>query len=342
MISHSTSRAVSAQASDERFEANLRPRDWSGYIGQEKVKSNLRVAIEAARRRHEPLEHILLSGPPGLGKTTLAHIIARETGAEITVTSGPALEKAGDLASILTGLENGNVLFIDEIHRISKVVAEILYPAMEDFAIDLVLGKGPSAKTLRLDIPHCTIIGATTRVGLLPAPLRDRFGMHFHLDFYTPEDIEKIIQQSAKILKEKVAPEAAKLLAHSARRTPRIANRLLKRARDYASVESGKSDLTAAVAKETLQALEIDEIGLDPADRKILLAIIENYRGGPVGASTLAAATAEELDMIEDVIEPYLLRIGFLERTPRGRKATEKAYQHLRISPSQTQKAFLK
>lgn len=313
---------------EQELENSLRPRDFANYIGQERLKKHLQVAIAAAKKRGEPLDHVLLYGPPGLGKTTMASVIANEMGAQIRITSGPAIERAGDLASLLTNLQDGDVLFIDEIHRLHRSIEEVLYSAMEDFKLDIMLGKGPSARSLRLDLPQFTIIGATTRTGALAAPLRDRFGIIHRLEFYTPGEIERILARAAGILGAEIKPEATSVLSGRSRLTPRIANRLLKRVRDYADV-NGDGIIDTTISRQAMELLEIDELGLDPADRMLLSAIIENYAGGPVGVETLAAMTAEERSTIEDFIEPYLLQIGLLERTPRGRKATHKAYKHL-------------
>ncbi len=313
---------------EQVLEQTLRPHDFTNYVGQERIKKALKLAIAAAKKRGEPLDHVLLHGPPGLGKTTLAGVIAREMGAQIRVTSGPAIERAGDLASLLTNLADGDILFIDEIHRLHRSIEEVLYAAMEDFKLDIMLGKGPSAKSLRLDLPKFTIIGATTRTGNLAAPLRDRFGINHRLEFYTPDEITKIIKRAAKILNVKVEEKAAKLLAERSRLTPRIANRLLKRVRDYADI-NGDGIVDASASLEALDLLEIDNLGLDSSDRRLLEAIIENYAGGPVGLETLAALTSEERSTIEETTEPYLMQIGLLERTPRGRRATPKAWSHL-------------
>lgn len=318
-----------AAAEEERTEITLRPQTFADYIGQDRMKRNLRLAIDAAKKRGEPIDHVLLYGPPGLGKTTMAGVIANEMGAGLRVTSGPAIERAGDLASILTNLQDGDVLFIDEIHRLSRAVEEILYSAMEDFKLDIVIGKGPAARSVRLDLPHFTVIGATTRTGSLAAPLRDRFGHLFHLEFYTANDIEHIIKRSANILNAEITDEAAKLLAARSRQTPRIANRLLKRVRDFAEVHND-SRIDQTSAEKALRLLEIDELGLDPADRQMLRAMYDNYKDRPVGLNTIAALTGDEASTIEDFYEPYLLQIGFIERTPRGRMITPRAIEHLK------------
>ena len=314
---------------DKVLEETLRPKDFKNYIGQARLKENLKLAIDAARKRDEPVDHVLLYGPPGLGKTTMANVIAHEMGAQIRVTSGPAIDRAGDLASLLTNLKDHDILFIDEIHRLNSSVEEVLYSAMEDFKLDIMVGKGPSARSLRLDLPKFTIIGATTRAGSLAAPLRDRFGIVHRLEFYKPEEIELVIQRAAKILNVDIDNKAPKILSTRSRLTPRIANRLLKRVRDYADV-NGDGIIDTEITTKALALLEIDEIGLDPSDRALLVAIIDHYNGGPVGVETLAAITAEERSTIEDFIEPYLMQIGLLERTPRGRKVTPKALKHIK------------
>lgn len=318
----------SEKIEDAKLDITLRPQSFSEYFGQDKTKKNLNILIEAAKKRGEPIEHVLLYGPTGLGKTTLAYIIANEMGAGIRVTSGPAIEKVGDLGSILTNLSDGDVLFIDEIHRLNKLIEEVLYPAMEDFKLDIIIGKGPSAKTLQLDLPRFTLIGATTRLGAISSPLRNRFGVINRLDFYENEEIEKIIHRSSKILSAPISSAGAKTVSLSSRRTPRVANRLLKRVRDFTQVN--ESDIiTEELCRKALANLEIDELGLEPTDRLILKTIIEKFGGGPVGIQTISAATSEEVETIEDVYEPFLLQIGFLARTPRGRVATELAYKHL-------------
>ena len=317
--------------SEDANEGSLRPHTLAEYIGQEKAKQNLSIFIEAARRRTESLDHVLLHGPPGLGKTTLAGIIAQEMGVNIRITSGPAIEKPGDLAALLTNLSENDILFVDEIHRLNRAVEEILYPAMEDYAIDIIIGKGPSANSIRLDLPKFTLIGATTRAGSLSAPLRDRFGVTLRLELYTPEELAKIVPRSAGILNVSIEPEGAMEIARRSRGTPRIANRMLRRVRDFAQVMAD-GVITKSVADKALLALEVDYLGLDNVDRRMLQAIIENYGGGPVGLDTLAATIGEESVTLEDVYEPYLMQIGFLTRTPRGRCVTQKAYAHLHIA----------
>lgn len=313
---------------EQQVEISLRPTSFDEYIGQERLKKNLKLAIDAAKKRGESIDHVLLYGPPGLGKTTMANVIAREMGANIRITSGPAIEKAGDLASIVTNLQDGDILFIDEIHRMPRAVEEILYSAMEDFKLDIVIGKGPAARSVRLDLPHFTVIGATTRTGSLAAPLRDRFGHIYRLEFYTPEEISKIILRSSNLLGSDIKKEASDILSTRARLTPRIANRILKRVRDYADVK-GDGIIDSKIVKEALKMLEIDKLGLDAADRNLLNSVIENYGTRPVGLNTMAALTGDETATIEDFYEPYLMQIGFLQRTPRGRIITKKAFEHL-------------
>ncbi len=326
---------------DVDIETTLRPTAMDDYVGQNKIKENLKVYIEAAKKRGDSLDHVLLYGPAGLGKTTLSHIIANELGASIKITSGPAIEKVADLASILTNLNKNDVLFIDEIHRLSRSVEEILYPAMEDYALDFILGKGPSARTMRLKLQPFTLIGATTKAGMLTGPLRDRFGVVCRLELYTPEELSQIINRSATILKMDIDPEASMELARRSRGTPRIANRFLKRVRDFAEVK-GEKTITLETTKEALQRLEVDELGLDFTDRRILLTLIDKFNGGPVGLETLAAATGEDSNTIEDVYEPYLIQLGFIARTPRGRIALPNAYNHFGKKISAQRQTYLK
>jgi len=315
---------------ENRVENTLRPKTLSEFIGQEKLKSNLRVFIDASKKRKEPLDHCLFYAPPGLGKTTLAHIIAREMGGNLRMTSGPVLERVGDLAAILTNLSEGDIFFIDEIHRMNHLVEEALYPVMEDFELDIIIGQGPSARTIKLPVPKFTLVGATTRAGLLSSPLRDRFGIVSHLDFYDIEELKKIVRRSSSIMQIQIDEGGTEEIALRSRGTPRIVNRLLRRVRDFAEVE-GDGKITRAIAKKSLEALEVDEAGLEKMDRMILKAIIEKFSGGPVGIETIAVAVSEEVDTITDVYEPYLIKSGFVSRTPRGRMATKNAYTHLGI-----------
>ncbi|MFH1457218.1 MAG: Holliday junction branch migration DNA helicase RuvB [Patescibacteria group bacterium] len=328
------------QKDDSNFDLSLRPKNLDEFVGQNKIKESLDIFIQAAKKRQEPLEHTLLYGSPGLGKTTLAHIIAREMGANVRVTSGPAIERAGDLAAILTNLEHGDVLFIDEIHRLNRMVEEVLYPAMEDYALDIVIGKGPSARTLRIDLPKFTMIGATTRLSLLSSPLRDRFGSTYRIDYYENYEMEKIVKRSSNILNCSIEENAVGEVARRGRKTPRVANRLLKRVRDFAEVR-GNGIITLDLCADALKMMQVDEYGLDDIDRRILQVIVEKFNGGPVGLNTLAAATGEEMATIEDIYEPYLMRLGFLSRTPRGRTVTDLGYKHLGIENPNKQENFI-
>lgn len=313
---------------DQKIEISLRPQNFNEYVGQEKLKTNLKLAIDAAKKRAEPLDHVLLFGPPGLGKTTMANVIANEMGTKVKVTSGPAIERAGDLASMLTNLQDNDILFIDEIHRLSRVVEEVLYSAMEDFKLDIMIGKGPAARSVRLDLPKFTVIGATTKTGSISAPLRDRFGHIYKLDFYNTDEISQIVSRAARILNSEIKPEAARMLSTRARLTPRVANRLLKRVRDYADV-NGDGIIDETITSKAMNLLEIDELGLDSADRSLIQRMLDNYGDRPVGLTTISALTGDEISTIEDFYEPFLMQIGFIERTPRGRRVTRKAINHL-------------
>ena len=334
-MSNQTAASKKSPGEEATLDTALRPHEWQEFVGQERVKKNLRILIDAARPRRDPIEHLLLGGPAGLGKTTLAHLVAREMQSSIRITSGPAIERVGDLAALLTNLLPGDVLFIDEVHRLSKLIEEVLYPAMESRVLDIMIGKGPSARTIQLELPPFTLIAATTRIGLLSSPLRSRFGNTFRLDFYSPEELVQILTRSARVLGVTLDPEAALVLARSSRATPRVANRLLKRCRDWAQVR-GNGRITEQVVHAALGLLEIDDLGLEPMDRRIMQVIIQKFGGGPVGLQALAAASAEEEDTIAEVYEPYLMSLGFLERTPGGRIATEAAYSHLNIKSKGT------
>ena len=327
------------KSEDRSFDMALRPKTWDEYIGQDQIKENLKIFIEAAKKRGDTLEHILLYGPPGLGKTSLSHILASQMQANMKITSGPAIEKIGDLAAILTNLSPGDILFIDEAHRLNKQIEEVLYPAMEDGVLDIIIGKGPSARTIQLDLPPFTLVAATTRIGLLSSPLRSRFGTTFRLGFYNTPDIIKILRRSAGLLGISADEDGLETLALSSRSTPRVANRLLKRARDFSQVR-GKGIITKAIAKESLKMMEVDELGLEPTDRNLIEIIIEKFNGGPVGIQTLSAATSEEGDTIEEIHETYLLQLGFLQKTPRGRIATKRAYEHLGFDFPEDQNSF--
>ena len=327
---------MSSANEDQGLDLTLRPRSWADYVGQEKVKQSIKIILEAAQKRKEPPDHLLFYGAAGLGKTSLAYLISAEMQSNIKVTAGPAIEKAGDLAAILTNLSEGDILFIDEFHRLNRIIEEYLYPAMEDFKLNIIVGKGPMARTMELSLPRFTLIGATTRLALLSSPLRNRFGAIFQLDFYKTEDIERIIQRSSQILKIETEPEAVKIIAQRARFTPRVANRLLKRVRDFAQVQA-KGKITAPIAKKALEFLEVDYQGLEPGDRRILDVLINKFNGGPVGIQALAATASEEKDTILDIYEPYLMQLGFIERTPRGRMATKFAYHHLGLKKTENQ-----
>lgn len=334
--------SLKQEKEDEVLDSALRPKKWEEYIGQPKIKKNIQIIISAAKKRDQSPDHLLFYGNSGLGKTTLAHLVAKEIGKDLRITSGPAIERAGDLAAILTNLKEGTVLFVDECHRLNRTIEEYLYPAMEDYKLNLILGKGPMARTTELNIPRFTLIGATTRLALMSSPLRNRFGATFQFDFYQLKDIEEIIERSAKVLKTKINPKAVKIIASRSRFNPRVANRLLKRVRDFAQVE-GKGVITPEIAKEALDFLEIDQKGLEPGDRRILKTIIKKFNGGPVGIQSIAAASSEEKDTVLNIYEPYLMRLGFVKRTPKGRVATKIAYEHLGMdfSTSDSQKYLI-